>query len=556
MGKQKILIVDDSEINRALLAEILEEQYEITEAEKGSEAISLLSKRRSDFSLLLLDIIMPDMNGFEVLAYINNYHWNDSLAVMMISADDSPANIKRAYELGAFDYISRPFDPIIVQRRISNTMLLLARQQRLEKIITDQFQEQDKNNELMISILSHIVEFRNGESGLHVLHVNTITKRLLEQLVRVTDEYSLSPVDISLISTASALHDIGKISISDSILNKPGRLTEEEFEEIKTHTVIGANMLSDLPIEQQEAPLVKVASEICRWHHERYDGKGYPDGLKGEEIPIAAQVVSLADVYDALISERCYKKAYSYKKALNMILEGQCGAFNPTLLLCLQEISESLEKELMAPDSKREKRNIPNLRDIKDYNNLLSYEKSTVQFHMQQHLRLLYIDSLTRVYNRRYYDEHFQDVNNIQAMVVIDVDNFKQINDTYGHDVGDIVLQNIAQTILSCVRKTDAVIRYGGDEFVIIFFSIPADIFKKKLERIRYSVSILIIDTHPELRISVSVGGVYGKDTTKRLFKVADNMMYQSKKDKNKVTLCFISERNRTQTMLKMEKLQ
>ena len=556
MGKQKILIVDDSEINRALLAEILEEQYEITEAEKGSEAISLLSKRRSDFSLLLLDIIMPDMNGFEVLAYINNYHWNDSLAVMMISADDSPANIKRAYELGAFDYISRPFDPIIVQRRISNTMLLFARQQRLEKIITDQFQEQDKNNELMISILSHIVEFRNGESGLHVLHVNTITKRLLEQLVRVTDEYSLSPVDISLISTASALHDIGKISISDSILNKPGRLTEEEFEEIKTHTVIGANMLSDLPIAQQEAPLVKVASEICRWHHERYDGKGYPDGLKGEEIPIAAQVVSLADVYDALISERCYKKAYSYKKALNMILEGQCGAFNPTLLLCLQEISESLEKELMAPDSKREKRNIPNLRDIKDYNNLLSYEKSTVQFHMQQHLRLLYIDSLTRVYNRRYYDEHFQDVNNIQAMVVIDVDNFKQINDTYGHDVGDIVLQNIAQTILSCVRKTDAVIRYGGDEFVIIFFSIPADIFKKKLERIRYSVSILIIDTHPELRISVSVGGVYGKDTTKRLFKVADNMMYQSKKDKNKVTLCFISERNRTQTMLKMEKLQ
>ena len=556
MGKQKILIVDDSEINRALLAEILEEQYEITEAENGSEAISLLSKRRSDFSLLLLDIIMPDMDGFEVLAYINNYHWNDSLAVMMISADDSPANIKRAYELGAFDYVSRPFDPIIVQRRISNTMLLFARQQRLEKIITEQFQEQDKNNEMMISILSHIVEFRNGESGLHVLHVNTITKCLLEQLVRVTDEYSLSPVDISLISTASALHDIGKISISDSILNKPGRLTEEEFEEIKTHTVIGANMLSDLPIEQQETPLVKVASEICRWHHERYDGKGYPDGLKGEEIPIAAQVVSLADVYDALISERCYKKAYSYKKALNMILEGQCGAFNPTHLLCLQEISENLEKELMAPDSKREKRNIPNLRDIKDYNNLLSYEKSTVQFHMQQHLRLLYIDSLTRVYNRHYYDEHFQDVNNIQAMVVIDVDNFKQINDNYGHDVGDIVLQNIAQTILSCVRKTDAVIRYGGDEFVIIFFSIPADIFKKKLERIRYSVSILIIDTHPELRISVSVGGVYGKDTTKRLFKVADNMMYQSKKDKNKVTLCFISERNRTQALLKMEKLQ
>ncbi|EBX3788319.1 hypothetical protein DRU66_23170, partial [Salmonella enterica subsp. enterica serovar Infantis] len=501
-----------------------------------------LSRQRADFSLLLLDIMMPEMDGFEVLAYINKYHWNDTFAVIMISADDSPANIKRAYDLGAFDYISRPFDSTIVQRRISNTMFLYARQQRLEKIIAEQFHEQEKNNKLMISILSHIVEFRNGESGLHILHVNTITKYLLKQFVWRTEQYPLSKADISLISTASALHDIGKIAISDTILNKPGRLTEEEFEVMKTHSMVGANMLLDLPVEQQEAPLVKVASEICRWHHERYDGNGYPDGLKGDEIPIAAQVVALADVYDALTSERCYKKAYSHKEALNMILEGQCGAFNPTLLLCLQEIADTLESELTDNSPEQETKNIQDIRNKIDYDRLFSYEKYTFLSRKQRHLQLLYIDSLTSVYNRRYYDEHFQGSDNIQAMVVIDVDNFKHINDNYGHDVGDIVLQNIAQTVLSCVRKTDAVIRYGGDEFVIIFFSIPANIFEKKLERIRYSVDSLIIDGHTELHMTVSIGGVYGTGTAKGLFKAADSMMYQSKNTKNKVTICYLDE--------------
>lgn len=542
MEKQKILIVDDSEMNRAILADILEEQYDIVEAENGVEAISILSKQRTEFSLLLLDILMPKMDGFEVLAYINKYHRNDTFAVIMISADDSPANIKRAYDLGAFDYISRPFDSAIVQRRISSTMFLFARQQRLEKIIAEQFHEQEKNNKLMISILSHIVEFRNGESGLHILHVNTITKYLLKQLIQLTDQYLLSKADISLISTASALHDIGKISISDAILNKPGRLTAEEFEVIKTHPVIGANMLLDLPIEQQETPLVKVAAEICRWHHERYDGNGYPDGLKGEEIPIAAQVVALADVYDALTSERCYKKAYSHEEALKMILEGQCGAFNPSLLLCLQEIADTLESELMEVSPEQETKNIQDIRNKIDYDRLFSYEKYTFLSRKQRHLKLLYIDSLTSVYNRRYYDEHFQGADDIQAMVVIDVDNFKHINDNYGHSVGDIVLQRIAQSVLSCVRKTDAVIRYGGDEFVIIFFSMLADIFEKKLERIRHSVDCLIIDEYPELHMSVSIGGAYGIGNTKELFKVADNMMYQSKKVKNQVSICFLNE--------------
>ena len=543
MDKQKILIVDDSEMNRALLVDILEEQYDVVEAENGAEAISLLSRDRTEFSLLLLDIMMPEMDGFEVLTHINKYHWNDTFAVIMISADDSPARIRHAYDLGAFDYISRPFDSTIVQRRIANTMFLYARQQRLENIIAEQFHEQENNNKLMISILSHIVEFRNGESGLHVMHVNNITKNLLTQLVQRTDQYHLSKADISLITTASALHDIGKISISDVILNKPGRLTPEEFEVMKTHSAIGANMLLGLPASQQESPLVQVASEICRWHHERYDGNGYPDGLKGEEIPIAAQVVALADVYDALTSERCYKKAFSHEQALKMILEGQCGAFNPLLLLCLQEISDTLESELTDTVPEQEAKNIQDMKTKIDYDRLFSYEKYTFLSRKQRHLQLLYIDSLTTAYNRRYYDEHIQSSDDIQAMVVIDVDDFKQINDNFGHDTGDIALQSIAQTILSCVRKTDTVIRYGGDEFVISFFSnIPENIFEKKLERIRNAVEDLIIDNRPGLHMSVSIGGAYGIGTAKDLFKAADNMMYQSKKIKNKVTICFLDE--------------
>ena len=542
MEKQKILIVDDSEMNRDLLIDILEDQYDIVEAENGAEAVAILLQQRTDFSLLLLDIMMPQMDGFEVLTCINKNHWNDTFAVIMISADDSPANIKRAYDLGAFDYISRPFDSTIVQRRISNTMFLYARQQRLEEIIAEQFYEQEKNNKLMIAILSHIVEFRNGESGLHILHVNTITKYLLKQLVQRTDKYPLSKSDITLISTASSLHDIGKISISDTILNKPGRLTAEEFEVMKTHSAIGGKILMELPMEQQKAPLVKVAFEICRWHHERYDGNGYPDGLKGEEIPIAAQVVALADVYDALISKRCYKNAYSHDEALKMILDGQCGAFNPVLLLCLQEISDTLKHELTFASSEKETNDIQNMRSKIDYDRLFSREKYTILSHKQRHLQLLYIDSLTNVFNRRYYDEHFQGEENIQAFVMIDVDNFKQINDTYGHNVGDIVLQSIAQTILSCVRKTDAVIRYGGDEFVIIFNSMPADVFEQKLERIRHSVDILKVDEHPEIHMSVSIGGAYGMGKPKELFKVADSMMYQAKITKNKAAIRFLDK--------------
>lgn len=345
--KQKILIADDSEMNRELLAAILEEEYEIIQANDGVQAVDCLQRHAEEISLLLLDIVMPHMDGFEVLSYMNKEHWIDAIPVVIISSENSPIYIKRGYDLGATDFIEKPFDANMVLRRSANAILLGAKQRRMTSIVSNQIYEREKSSKLMINILSHIVEFRNGESGLHVLHIQTITEMLLRQLVqKENNRYALSKEQIRMITTASALHDIGKISIPDEILNKPGRLTAEEFAVIKGHSMAGANMLSELPLDQKEEPLVKTAYEICRWHHERYDGGGYPDGLKGEEIPVSAQVVALADVYDALTSERCYKDAYSHEKAIEMILAGQCGAFNPLMLECLLDISSSLKKKM------------------------------------------------------------------------------------------------------------------------------------------------------------------------------------------------------------------
>ena len=345
--KQKILIADDSEMNRELLAAILEEEYDFIQVNDGVQAVDCLQRQAEEISLLLLDIVMPHMDGFEVLSYMNKEHWIDSIPVVIISSENSPIYIKRGYDLGATDFIEKPFDANMVLRRSANAILLGAKQRRMTSIVSNQIYEREKSSKLMINILSHIVEFRNGESGLHVLHIQTITEMLLRQLVqKENNRYALSKEQIRMITTASALHDIGKISIPDEILNKPGRLTAEEFAVIKGHSMAGANMLSELPLDQKEEPLVKTAYEICRWHHERYDGGGYPDGLKGEEIPVSAQVVALADVYDALTSERCYKDAYSHEKAIEMILAGQCGAFNPLMLECLLDISSSLKKKM------------------------------------------------------------------------------------------------------------------------------------------------------------------------------------------------------------------
>ena len=351
--RQQILIVDDSELNREILSEMLHTDFRILEAEDGAQALEMLQQQGTGISLVLLDIIMPVLDGFGVLSYMAREHIIEDIPVIMISSDDSEKNIRRAYELGVSDYISRPFDAKVVYQRVFNTIKLYAKQRRLITLVTDQIYEKEKSSRMMVSILSQIVEFRNGESGLHVRHINILTEMLLDRLMQKTGRYHLNWNEQYLITLASSLHDIGKIGIDEKILNKPGRLTAEEFEEMKKHTVIGEEILCSLELYQNEL-LVKVAREICRWHHERYDGRGYPDGLKGEEIPISAQVVSLADVYDALVSDRVYKKAYSHEKAIQMILNGECGVFNPLLLECLLDIKDKIRIRILGGDGSTE----------------------------------------------------------------------------------------------------------------------------------------------------------------------------------------------------------
>ena len=343
--KKRILIADDSELNREILAEILGEEYDIVEAENGAVAMVEMQRDNAEISMLLLDYVMPEMDGFEVLRAMNRKHWIEEIPVIMISAESSRTYMEQAYELGVTDFITRPFEPLVIQRRVKNTMMLYAKQRRLTDMVIEQIYEKERQSDLMVEMLSHIVEFRNGESGKHVQNIHILTDLMLKQLMGITDQYPLSQEDITMITTASALHDIGKICIPEEVLNKPGRLTAEDFEIMKTHAQVGAEMIEKLPFYKGE-PLMRCAYEICRWHHERYDGRGYPDGLKGDEIPIGAQIVALADVYDALTSERVYKKAFSHEVAVEMILDGQCGTFNPILMQCLKVLAPVLEKEV------------------------------------------------------------------------------------------------------------------------------------------------------------------------------------------------------------------
>ena len=342
-----VLIVDDSEFNRELLCGILGESFEILEADSGKEGLKLLRRYGTQISVVLLDIIMPEMNGFDVLDEMNREHWLDNIPVIMISADDSDENIRRAFDLGVTDYICRPFDAKVVERRIRNTITLNLKQRRMLSLLAEQSRDKEKIGQMMVDILSNTVCYVNGESGQHIRNIQRITAILLERLLLKTDRYRLSFQDCVMISTASALHDIGKVGINTFILNKPGILTPEEYEVMKKHTLIGEHILKSGELSEfREEPLLKTAEQICRWHHERYDGSGYPDGLSGEEIPIAAQVVSIADVFDALMSKRSYKEALSAEVALRMIENGECGSFNPVLIECLKQAVGKLESDV------------------------------------------------------------------------------------------------------------------------------------------------------------------------------------------------------------------
>ena len=667
--RDMILIVDDAELNRSPLADILGEKYDIIEAENGLQAISQIEKNKHDLSLVLLDIMMPEVDGFGVLAIMNKSKWLEQIPVIIISAETAPTYIDNAYDLGALEYVSRPFDPRTVQHRVSNVIMLYSKQKHLKNMVTEQMLEKEKSNQIMVNVLSHIVEFRNGESGMHVLNIRLITELLLKQLCAVTDQYCEIRPKIPLIANASALHDIGKISIDEKILNKPGRLTAEEYEIMKFHSAAGANMLEKTQYYPDEE-LVRIARDICRWHHERYDGMGYPDGLVGDDIPIEAQVVALADVYDALTHKRVYKEAYSHEKSLRMIMDGQCGAFNPLLLRCMADIGTDLERELkvcsLGKIPKMEAQdlaqsllqsgnasnrtlalleqerikyqffatmsreiqfeynfqtdllvlsewgasqlNLPeimiysaeshklqdmietddyrNLRDeilsashsepavIKSYRlnirgkrrwhkilarplwlgedttEIIGIIGKCIDIHdelteMDSLKRVAITDELTGLYRREFARRKIIETlaadkaaHKRFALMLFDVDNFKNANDQHGHVFGDQVLRTVARRAQEVVRNSDVVARAGGDEFMIFF---------------EYSTDI----TSVAERIFNSLGGVYnGFDTTismgvalastdameyDELFQHADQALY-SAKHKGRNRYCFYDE--------------
>ena len=338
-----VLIVDDSPMNRDILSEILCDDFEILEAPNGPKCLELLNAWGSDISIVLLDIVMPDMDGFDVLSRMSAQGWLEDIPVVMISSEDSSQTVRRAYELGASDYISRPFDARIVHRRVSNVARLYARQRRLRALVSQQFYDREKNDQIMIGILSQVTEIHNSESIHHISRVQRITSILLERLCQKTDIYGLSGMDRYLITTASALHDIGKVAIDDRILNAHD-LTPEQTAILHTHPILGAQMLENLS-QYQDEPLVKFALQICRWHHERWDGSGFPDGLKGDSIPIAAQVVALADAYDSLVGKGDKHLALPQAQAIAELEAGTYGAFNPLLLECLRDVKDRLAEE-------------------------------------------------------------------------------------------------------------------------------------------------------------------------------------------------------------------
>lgn len=337
--KKTILIADDAELNRDILKLIFEEQFIILEAEDGNQAIEILDANHDKIVMLFLDLIMPGKTGLEVMEYMSGKNYLHTIPVIMITGESTAESDLKAYEYGASDIIYKPFEAKVVMRRTLNVMELFENRLNMEKKLKERTQELvesqkklEKNNEFLINALSSVVEFRSLESGEHIKRVKFLTRIMLNTMKQYFPEYGLTKEQIDLIVNASALHDIGKITIPDRILLKPGRLTPHEFEEMKTHTTSGCEILEKF--RQEDSEFYRYCYDICRYHHERYDGQGYPDGLKGDDIPIWAQVVSIVDVFDALVSERVYKMPYSTEESVRMIHDGECGEFSPQIMEC------------------------------------------------------------------------------------------------------------------------------------------------------------------------------------------------------------------------------
>ena len=342
--KMKILVVDDAQINRRILANILRDDYRILEAADGLDAVDVVEKEGMNIALILLDEVMPRMDGFGFLEVMQKRRWIEGIPVIMVSTENASPVVVQAFELGVSDFISRPFDPMIVRRRVTNTIMLYAKQKRLVGMVAEQIYRGEVNSNLLVRILSQVVEFRGAGDGAHSIHIETVTGTLLTALKKRTDRYHLTSRDIYRILTAASLHDIGMITVSDRIIGRTGILSADETEALRRHTVEGASMLKKLASGTQEADsmLIQTACEICRWHHERYDGDGYPDHLRGDETPISAQAVGLADTYDALRTGRSGSHPMSHIEAAAAIKRGECGQFNPLLVECLLDSGSKL----------------------------------------------------------------------------------------------------------------------------------------------------------------------------------------------------------------------
>lgn len=347
-----ILIVDDIELNRAILNELFYQTYKVVEAENGLKALEAIDTYGEQIAIILLDIVMPELDGFGVLTELKRRGLSERYPVFLITAEDSDEIINKGYDMGVVDMVNKPFNPSIIRRRVKNNIELYDRRFQMESIIAEQTREIETQAEklretslAMVDTLSTVIEFRDCESGQHIKRIRTMTQILMRALGEVNPEYVFAPSQIEEISVASAMHDVGKIAIPDYILNKPGALTRDEFEIMKEHTVRGCEILDNVEILRNSDTYIYYR-DICRWHHEKWDGGGYPDGLKGNEIPIWAQVVSLADCYDALVSKRIYKAAYSHETAIKMILGGKCGEFNPGLLKAFSQVAVILKTEI------------------------------------------------------------------------------------------------------------------------------------------------------------------------------------------------------------------